>query len=69
MTGKSLLDSLYDLKHVNAWGMFGVLLLWVVFFRFTHYFFFYLDVKPYLVKRKKAANNAPALKKTSSGVA
>lgn len=55
VSGKTLLDNLYGLKDINSWAMFGVLLAWVALFRFSHYFFFYLDVRPYLKKTDESA--------------
>lgn len=50
MTGKQVLDNLFDLKDVNSWGMFGVMLAWIALFRFAHYAVFVYEVSPYLKK-------------------
>jgi hypothetical protein len=50
MTGKMVLDSIYDLRNINSWGMFGALLGWIILFRFTHFFVFHAEVLPYLKK-------------------
>lgn len=48
LSGEDVLDSIFDLRDVNSWGMFGVLLAWIALFRFGHYFIFMMDVRPYL---------------------
>lgn len=48
MSGKTLLDEMYQIKDVNSWGMFGTLLAWIVLIRIIHYALFVFDVYPYL---------------------
>jgi hypothetical protein len=53
VSGKVLLDSLYGIKDVNSWGMFGTLLAWVILIRIGHYLVFLNEVRPYLAKTDK----------------
>jgi len=43
MTGKQVLDQIFNLRDIPAWGMLGVLLAYVVFFRVSQYFLFALQ--------------------------
>ena len=45
LTGKDLLDGMFNLRDISAWGMFGTLLAYVVFFRGNQYFLFALQTK------------------------
>ena len=55
ITGKQILSTIFDLKDVNSWGEFGILIAWIVFFRITHYIGFLNDVYPYLTKQPKSS--------------
>lgn len=57
MSGKTFLDVGYDLRDVNSWAMFGVLLAWVCLFRLTHYAAFMYEVYPYMVKPAEAGGD------------
>lgn len=50
ITGKELLDSIYHIKDVDSWGMFGALLAWIALIRLLHYALFVFDVYPFLKK-------------------
>ncbi|CAE7391918.1 ABCG23, partial [Symbiodinium microadriaticum] len=43
MEGKVVLDELFGLRDISAWGMFGALMAYVVFFRGCQYFLFALQ--------------------------
>lgn len=45
LSGEKILNSVFDLHadSMNSWGMFGVLLGYVIVFRFQHYFLFALQ--------------------------
>ena len=45
LTGKQVLDEIFNLRDVPAWSMFGVLLAYVIFFRVCQYFLFALQTK------------------------
>jgi len=38
ISGEYILDNAFDLRNVDSWSMFVVLMAYVVFFRFCHYF-------------------------------
>ena len=48
VTGKQVLDQLYGNRDVNAWGMLGVLVAYILFFRAVHYGLFLYASLPYL---------------------
>ena len=58
LTGKTFLDVGYDLRDIDSWAMFGVLLAWTALFRFAHYAAFLYEVYPFLqsVSTKPKAN-------------
>ena len=62
MSGTYFLDNGFDLRDVDSWAMFGVLLAWIAFFRFTHYAAFAFEVYPYLVK-PYSGNTKPDVKR------
>lgn len=51
-TGKEILAMLYDNKNVNAWGMIGVLIAYIIFFRVVHYAIFLYASLPFLASNK-----------------
>jgi hypothetical protein len=48
ITGKQILDQVYNNKDVNAWGMIGVLIAYIIFFRLAHYGLFLYASLPFL---------------------
>lgn len=72
ISGKDILDEIFNLRDVSGWGMFGVLMAYVFFFRFNQYFLFAIQTGkiriPFLSKRKvvapapvSAAESAPKI--------
>ena len=60
ISGTDFLDNGFDLREVNSWAMFGVLLAWIALFRLTHYAAFAFEVYPYLVKPSSRNTKADA---------
>jgi hypothetical protein len=65
ISGRDILSQLYDNRDVNAWGMIGVLIAYIVFFRLVHYGLFLYASLPFLgdggaarIKTKPAAGKA-----------
>ncbi len=58
MSGTYFLDNGFDLRDVDSWAMFGVLLAWIALFRLTHYAAFAFEVYPYLVKPSTGSTKA-----------
>lgn len=52
VSGKDILIQLFDNKNVNAWGMIGVLIAYIVFFRLVHYGLFLRSSLPFLSKNE-----------------
>ncbi len=48
ISGKDILIQLFDNKNVNAWGMIGVLIAYIVLFRLVHYALFLYSSLPFL---------------------
>ncbi len=38
ISGKDILSLYFDIHNVDSWAMFGILIAYVVFFRFVQYF-------------------------------
>jgi hypothetical protein len=55
-----LVDVFGQERDVSPWGMFGVLVAWVIFFRLVHYALFLRASAPFL--KKTAPAPAPAVK-------
>ena len=60
MSGEDVLDQVFDLRDVNSWGMFGVLLAWIALFRLSHYAVFLYDVYPYLQQKAPSSSSSSA---------
>lgn len=50
VSGSYILDTSFNLKNIDSWAMFGILMGWTILFRFAHYFIFFLEVRSYLNK-------------------
>ena len=61
VSGEYILDKNYDLRDINPWGYFGILLLFVLFVRSLHYVIIYRSIVPYLFDV-----SAPKVKKEKS---
>lgn len=66
MSGDTILRDVFDNKDVNAWGMVGVLVAYIIGFRLIHYFLFHSASKPFLVKSD--STEAPAANKDYKAV-
>jgi hypothetical protein len=56
LSGKDVLVDVFGQKSdVDAWGMFGVLIAWVIFFRAVHYFLFLYASAPFMRKDDSSA--------------
>lgn len=56
ISGKDILVQLFDNKNVNAWGMIGVLIAYIVLFRLVHYGLFLYSSLPFLSNNEDAAS-------------
>lgn len=53
ISGKDVLEDVFGQERdVSAWGMFGVLVAWIFFFRFVHYVLFHNASAPFLRKEE-----------------
>lgn len=70
ISGKDVLEDVFGQpRNINAWGMFGVLVLWVFFFRFVHYLLFLRASAPFLKKETtKPASSKQATIPAKTGV-
>lgn len=57
LSGKDILSQLFDNKDVNAWGMIGVLIAYIIFFRLVHYALFLYSSRPFLATNEDAGPN------------
>jgi hypothetical protein len=48
LSGDYVLRNVYDNKDVNAWGMVGVMIAFILFLRFVHYCLFLYASLPFL---------------------
>lgn len=63
ISGKTVLEDVFGQQpDVNAWGMFGVLVAWILFFRFVHYVLFLRASLPFL----KTDNSVSRVSRTLS---
>ena len=46
MSGKEILDYFFDLRDINSWGMFGILMAYVIFFRINQHFLLAFQTGP-----------------------
>lgn len=69
ISGKTVLVDVFGQKSdVNAWGMFGALIAWVLFFRTVHYLLFLYASAPFLKKDEPPSSlNLPVNGQTSNG--
>ena len=56
LSGLDILDTVFSLRDINSWGMFGTLLAWIALFRLTHYFAFAYEVWPFMKKLKASSS-------------
>ncbi len=58
-----MLSEVFDLRHVNSWGYFGILIAYVLFFRFNQYFLFAMQTGTlFAAKNDESDDNIAELK-------
>lgn len=63
LSGKDILRQVFDNKNINAWGMIGVLIAYIILFRLVHYALFLYSSLPFLstavTKEQQKNQNQP----------
>lgn len=60
-SGDSILDTVFNNRNTNSWGMFGVLVAWTMFFKVVHYCLYYYELHHFVSvgSKKSAAGTTP----------
>jgi hypothetical protein len=60
-SGDYVLDTVFNNRNTNSWGMFGVLIAWTMFFKVVHYSLYYYELRHFVTlgSKKAAAGTTP----------